>query len=227
MKRKAKKAKPRRIESRFFYNELGHLKRNCKLNFEDLEKNKKDSGAIASSIYAIDIRFSTSSTWVLDTTYTLIDRGGEYLSQEFIDHLRSCGIVSQLTPPEHLNGMVFRAEESNSIRYGSIYDESNRSSTSLWGNALETAAFTLNRVPSKAVEKTPYEIWTGKKPSLSFLKIWGCEVYVKHQASDKLSSRSSKCLFVGYPKETKGYYVYNPTDHKVFVIRNGIFWKKS
>ena len=40
-----------------------------------------------------------------------------------------------------------------------------------WGYALETAAFTLNRGPSKAVEKTPYEMWTGKRPSLSFLKI--------------------------------------------------------
>ena len=50
-----------------------------------------------------------------------------------------------------------------------------------WGYALETAAFTLNQVPSKAVEKTPYEIWTGKRPSLSFLKIWGCEAYVKRQ----------------------------------------------
>ncbi|KAI9081726.1 hypothetical protein K1719_036329 [Acacia pycnantha] len=98
---------------------------------------------------------------------------------------------------------------------------------SFWGHALETVAFTLNRVPSKTIEKTPYEIWTGKKPSLSFLKIWGCEVYVKHQASDKLSSRSSKCLFVGYPKETKGYYVYNPTDHKMFVIRNGVLLEKE
>ena len=42
---------------------------------------------------------------------------------------------------------------------------------SFWGYALETAAFILNRVPSKAVEKTPYEIWNGKTPSLSFLKI--------------------------------------------------------
>ena len=50
-----------------------------------------------------------------------------------------------------------------------------------WGYALETAAFTLNRVPSKAVEKTPYEMWTGKRPSLSFLKIWGCEAYIKRQ----------------------------------------------
>ena len=40
-----------------------------------------------------------------------------------------------------------------------------------WGYTLETSAFTLNRVPSKAVEKTSYEMWTGKKPSLSFLKI--------------------------------------------------------
>ena len=73
---------------------------------------------------------------------------------------------------------------------------------SFWGHALETAAFTLNRVPSKAVEKTPYEIWTGKRPSLSYLKVWGCEVYVKQQPNDKLSPKSLKCLFVGFPKET-------------------------
>jgi hypothetical protein len=50
---------------------------------------------------------------------------------------------------------------------------------SFWGYALETAAFTMNRVPSKSVEKTPYEIWTGKRPELSFLKVWGCKAYVK------------------------------------------------
>ena len=42
---------------------------------------------------------------------------------------------------------------------------------SLLGYALETAAFLLNRIPSKAVEKTPYELWTGKRSGLSFLKI--------------------------------------------------------
>jgi hypothetical protein len=41
-----------------------------------------------------------------------------------------------------------------------------------WGYAPETAAFTLNRVPTKFVERTPYEIWTGKHPRLSFLKVW-------------------------------------------------------
>lgn len=45
--------------------------------------------------------------------------------------------------------------------------------------------FTLNRVPSKAVEKTPHEMWTGNKHALSFLKIWGCEASVKRLQSDK------------------------------------------
>ena len=75
---------------------------------------------------------------------------------------------------------------------------------SFWGYALEIAAFLLNRIPSKAVDKTPYELWTGTRPGLSFLKIWGCEAYVKRQAFDKLASKSDKCLFVGYPRKQKG-----------------------
>ena len=98
---------------------------------------------------------------------------------------------------------------------------------SFWGYALETAAFTLNRVPSKAVDKTPYQIWFGKTPSLSFLKIWGCEVFVRRQISEKLAAKSDKCVFVGYPKETRGYYFYNPTENKVFVARNGVFMEKE
>ena len=98
---------------------------------------------------------------------------------------------------------------------------------SFWGHALETAAFTLNRVPSKSVQKTPYEIWTGKRPSLSFIKIWGCEAYVRRQTSNKLGPKSDKCFFVGYPKETKGYYFYNPTEQKVFIARTGVFLERE
>ncbi|GJS35694.1 retrotransposon protein, putative, ty1-copia subclass [Tanacetum coccineum] len=74
------------------------------------------------------------------------DRGGEYLSQEFLDHLRSHGIISQLTPPYTLkhNG----------------------------GYALESAIRILNMVPTKKVNKTPYEIWHMKVPNLSYLKVW-------------------------------------------------------
>jgi hypothetical protein len=50
---------------------------------------------------------------------------------------------------------------------------------SFWGYALDIAAFTLNRALSKSIEMTPYELWFGKKPKLPFLKVWGCDTYVK------------------------------------------------
>jgi hypothetical protein len=45
--------------------------------------------------------------------------------------------------------------------------------------------------------------------------------------SDKLTPKSDKYFFVGYPTETKGYYFYNKADGKVFVARNGVFIEKE
>nr|GFD43836.1 retrotransposon protein, putative, Ty1-copia subclass [Tanacetum cinerariifolium] len=39
---------------------------------------------------------------------------------------------------------------------------------------------------------SPYEIWHGKAPNLSYLKVWGCEAYVKRYSADKLQQRSVK-----------------------------------
>ena len=50
---------------------------------------------------------------------------------------------------------------------------------SFWGYALETATYTLNLVPTKPVQKTPYEIRTEKCHGMSFIKVWGCEAFVK------------------------------------------------
>jgi hypothetical protein len=98
---------------------------------------------------------------------------------------------------------------------------------SFWGFALLSATFLLNRSPTKAANKTPYEIWKGKVPNMSFLKIWGCEAYVKVRPDDKLSPRSEKCIFVGYPKETRGYYFYNRHEGKVFVSRDAVFLEQE
>ena len=48
----------------------------------------------------------------------------------------------------------------------------------LWGEALRTMAYILNQVPSKSVPKTPYELWSGKKPSLHHFHVWGCKAEV-------------------------------------------------
>ena len=156
------------------------------------------------------------------------DRGGEYLSYEFGLHLKQCEIVSQLMPPgtpqrndvsEHHNRTLLDMVRSMM----SITDLP----LSFWGYALETATFTLNRAPSKSVETTPYELWFGKKPKLSFLKVWGCDAYVKNFHLDKLKPKSEKCVCIGYPKETVGYTFYHRSEGKIFVAKNGSFLEKE
>nr|GEZ60445.1 retrovirus-related Pol polyprotein from transposon TNT 1-94 [Tanacetum cinerariifolium] len=98
---------------------------------------------------------------------------------------------------------------------------------SFWDYALESAVRILNMVPTKKVDETPYEIWHGKALNLSYLKVWGCEAYVKRDSADKLHQRSVKCIFVGYPKETMGYYFYFPPENKVIVARYGNFLERD
>nr|GEW05758.1 hypothetical protein [Tanacetum cinerariifolium] len=126
------------------------------------------------------------------------DREGQYMSKEFLDHLKDHGIITHRTPPytpQH-NGVSERR----------------------------------NRTLLDMVEKTPYEVWHGKAPKLSYLKVWGCEALVKRDTltkPDKLKPRSIKCIFVGYPKETIGYSFYYPPENKVIVARNAEFLENS
>ncbi|KAL0445140.1 UNVERIFIED_CONTAM: hypothetical protein Slati_2236700 [Sesamum latifolium] len=63
--------------------------------------------------------------------------------------------------------------------------------------------------------------------SYKYLGVWGSPVYVKRLVGDKLDSRSSLCRFIGYPKETAGYYFYDPAEQKIFVSTNAVFLEKG
>ena len=82
-------------------------------------------------------------------------------------------------------------------------------------------------VLSKSIISIPYEIWTIRKPSILHLRVWGCPAYVKRLDSDKLGPRSDRCLFIGYPKKSKGYYFYLEDEQKVFVALRAIFLEKE
>ena len=62
---------------------------------------------------------------------------------------------------------------------------------------------------------------------MSFLKVWGCDAYVKKLQPDKLEPKSEKCIFIGYPKETIGYTFYHRSEGKIFVAKNGSFLEKE
>ena len=62
---------------------------------------------------------------------------------------------------------------------------------------------------------------------MSFLKVWGCDAYVKKLQPNKLEPKSKKCVFIGYPKETLGYTFYHRSEGKIFVANNGSFTEKE
>nr|GEV73456.1 hypothetical protein [Tanacetum cinerariifolium] len=86
---------------------------------------------------------------------------------------------------------------------------------SFWDYAFKTAARILNMVSTKKVEKKPYEVWHGKAPKLSYLKVWGCEALVKRDTltkPDKLEPRSTRtrnapdrmCLYIDVEEHELG-----------------------
>ncbi|GJW39701.1 retrotransposon protein, putative, ty1-copia subclass [Tanacetum coccineum] len=114
------------------------------------------------------------------------NQGGENNKQEFKDYLKACGIVQQLTPPY-------------TPQHNGVSERRNQSATRI-----------LNMVPTKKVDKTPYELWYGKVPNLSYLKVWGCEALVKRDTPDKLQQ-----IFVKFVARYAEFFEKNLITKKV------------
>jgi hypothetical protein len=97
---------------------------------------------------------------------------------------------------------------------------------SLWMDALKTVVHILNRVPSKLVPKTQYELWTDMKPTLNYLHVWDCPAEAKlfNLSIGKLDPKTVSCHFIGYLDKSKRFCFYYPDRHTKFVeIRHTVF----
>ena len=85
--------------------------------------------------------------------------------------------------------------------------------------ALKTTMYLLNRVPSKIVPKTPFELWTNRTPSIRHLYVWGCQAEIRmyNLQKRKLDVRTISGYFIGYPKKSKGYMFYCP-NHGMIIV---------
>jgi hypothetical protein len=157
------------------------------------------------------------------------DRGGEYYGRHatygqipgpFARFLQENGIVAQYSTPgePQQNGVAERRNRTLMDMVRSMLSYSSLP-VGLWMEALKTATHILNRVPSKSVPKTPYELWTGRKPSLKYLRMWGCaaEAKVFNPHIGKLDPKTVSCHFIGYPDMSKGYRFYYPDRITKFV----------
>uniref|UniRef100_M1DVJ7 Retrotransposon protein, Ty1-copia subclass n=1 Tax=Solanum tuberosum TaxID=4113 RepID=M1DVJ7_SOLTU len=134
------------------------------------------------------------------------DRGREYLSKQFEELCTEKGFIRQLTTPytPQQNGVAERRNKTLLDMTRSKMAQTNLS-ISFWGDALLTAAYILNKVSSKSVSSTPYELWTGHKTNLNDLRSWGCAAYIKDHFGEvgKLSPKGKKCIFIRYSERFK------------------------
>ncbi|GJU97266.1 retrotransposon protein, putative, ty1-copia subclass [Tanacetum coccineum] len=198
--------RPAKDDTCHHYKEVGHCKRNCPAYLAELIKKKKHVDTASSSddkkakqngysrygyVYLLKHKHEVFETFKvfknevenqLGKTIKVLrsDRGGEYISQEFKDYLKACGIVQQLTPPY-------------TPQHNGVSERRNQSATRI-----------LNMVPTKKIDKTPYELWYGKVPNLFYLKVWGCEALVKADTPDKLKLDLLMYL-IAIPKERWKY----------------------
>ncbi|KRY24780.1 Retrovirus-related Pol polyprotein from transposon TNT 1-94, partial [Trichinella britovi] len=96
-------------------------------------------------------------------------------------------------------------------------------SPDLWAEAVGTANYLRNRCPTKALRKvTPEEAWSGRKPNLAHLKIFGClaMVHVASGQRKKWDPKSEERIFVGYCETSKGYRTVDRKTKKMYVTRD-------
>lgn len=75
------------------------------------------------------------------------------------------------------------------------------------------------------MNQTPFEAWSGIKPTVSHLRIFGSIAYalIPSHSRQKLDEKSIKCIFIGYSTHAKAYQLYNPQNENLLTRRDVIF----
>ncbi|RVW28177.1 Retrovirus-related Pol polyprotein from transposon TNT 1-94 [Vitis vinifera] len=163
------------------------------------------------------------------------DNGGEYQSSDLQKYLEGHGIIHQTTcsnTPQQ-NGV---AEQKNRhllevVRASLI---AAKTPISYWGEAITSAAYLINRVPSSSINfQTPLQALTNAvvAPTVPNLppRVFGCVAFVhlhKHQRT-KLTSHALQCVFVGYALHKKGYRCYHPPTRQMYITMDVVFYEDS
>ncbi|GBP51850.1 Retrovirus-related Pol polyprotein from transposon TNT 1-94 [Eumeta japonica] len=99
-----------------------------------------------------------------------------------------------------------------------------------WAEAIKTAAYSINRSPTRSLSfKTPEEVWSGHKPNVSHMKVFGCEamVHLPKEKRKKWDPKAQKMIFIGYCENTKEYRFIIPNTRTVIKSRDAVFLEST
>lgn len=154
------------------------------------------------------------------------DAGGEFTSAELQQWCRQNGIKQQYSNTDR------PAQNGVSERWGRVIAEIARTLSKqaqlpdqLWPEAYNTAAYTANRLVTRATGHTPYELRHSDIPDVSHMRVFGCNAYVRvlDKNRKKLDSKSKRCMMLGYSEGRKGYRLWDPASQSVIHSIDVIF----
>ena len=160
------------------------------------------------------------------------DNAKEYFSSAISSFLSAQGILHQSSCPHtpQQNGIAERKNRhlvetaQTLLLHANVY-------VWHWGDAVLTACFLINRMPSSSIKnKIPHSILFPKEPLFHVdQRIFGCTCFVHNLSPglDKLAARAIKCVFLGYSRLQKGYRCYSPIHNRLYLCRCNIFWRKT
>lgn len=140
------------------------------------------------------------------------EQGGEFTSDELVRYCVENGIKRKLSSPrtpQH-NGIAQRRNITivEATRTMLIQGDVPKM---FWREAVSTVVYTFIRViGKKGNDKTPYELWYSKTPSVSYFKVFGNRCFIKRDDyTGKFDAKSDEGTFLGYSTKSKAFKCYN------------------
>lgn len=131
------------------------------------------------------------------------DRGGEYINKNLVEYLAGQGIQIQYTTPytPQQNDVAERKNRSLIEMARCMLLDADLSYI-FWAEAANTANYLQNRLPTRAIDTTPYEKWFKSKAKVKHFQIFGlkCYVHVPAQRRQKLDKVANSMIFMAMMK---------------------------
>jgi hypothetical protein len=155
------------------------------------------------------------------------DNGTEFKNSQIEGFLEDEGIKhefsSHYTPQQ--NGVVERKNRTLLDMARTMLDEY-KTPDRFWAEAINTACYSINRLYlHRILKKTSYELLTGKKPNVSYFRVFGskCFILIKRGRKSKFAHKVVEGFLLGYDSNTRAYRVFNKSTGLVEVSCDNVF----
>jgi transposase InsO family protein len=170
----------------------------------------------------------TGSKWVrIKNQKIRSDNGTEFKNLQIEWFLEEEGIKHEFSSPytPQQNGVAERKNRTLLYMERTMLDEY-KTPDRFWVEAINTVCYSINRLYlHQILKKTSYELLTGKKPNVSYFRVFGskCFILIKRGRSSKFAPKAVEGFLLGYDSNTRAYRVFNKSTGLVEVSWDIVF----